>query len=250
MLKLFTPRDHSTQTPGHHVNADGGTRLSVKAINWALELPIPPTPKLIMVVLSDYADENGYSFPGMDKIARRASISERTAIRYLNELEEKGLLTRERRTIETGHRTSNGYRLNAGAKVTDWHLDNVTDEADKVTAVASTEEPPVEPPVTATARKRATPLPMGMTWSNAHSMKAAAKGVDVEVEFGKFQDYHLARGSTFVDWDRAFHTWLNNARPEIGRGSQEPVMRPSRDQEIRAVLQGSLGLDEQKEIAR
>ena len=57
-------------------------------------------------------------------------------------------------------------------------------------------------------------MPVGMTWDNGHSLKALARGVDVEVEFAKFTDFHLSKGSRFVDWSRAFHTWLNNARPE------------------------------------
>lgn len=86
-------------------------------------------------------------------------------------------------------------------------------------------------------------MPSDLSWNNAHSVKASAKGVDVDVEFAKFVDYHLARGSKFVDWDRAFHTWLNNARPEVARGSQGPV-RKSRDEEIQDVLNDSLGLDQ------
>lgn len=31
-------------------------------------------------------------------------------------------------------------------------------------------------------------------------------------EFEAFRDYHLARGSVFKDWDRAFYSWLRNAK--------------------------------------
>jgi hypothetical protein len=99
-------------------------------------------------------------------------------------------------------------------------------------------------------------MPADLAWSNAHSLKASAKGVDVQVEFEKFRDYHLAKGSKFVDWDRAFHTWLNNARPDPGPGrvgtwGGGPAPRPSRDAEIRDFLGGSLGLDNMRgEIER
>lgn len=58
-----------------------------------------------------------------------------------------------------------------------------------------------------------TQWPPGFAPNNAHCLKAVARGVDVDEEFRKFMDYHLARASKFADWDRAFHTWLNNARP-------------------------------------
>lgn len=225
--------------------------MSIKAINWALELTIPPTPKLVLVVLADYADDRGYSFPGIDTIARRSSVSERTVIRVLNDLEENGYVSRERRVLESGKRTSNGYLLHPErSQVTDRH---VTSETDKVPTVSPTEEPSVEPPVT--AQKRATQMPTGMTWTNAHSLKATAKGVNVEVEFEKFTNYHLSKGSKFVDWDRAFHYWLGNAKPDNGpasRGIQggPRAPRPSRDEEIKEFLGGSLGLDNMGEIGR
>jgi hypothetical protein len=36
-------------------------------------------------------------------------------------------------------------------------------------------------------------------------------GLDLSSELEAFHDYHLARGSTFKDWDAAFRTWCRNA---------------------------------------
>ncbi len=41
--------------------------------------------------------------------------------------------------------------------------------------------------------------------------KAAAMHVQVAIELELFRDHHTAKGSTFVDWDAAFRTWLGNA---------------------------------------
>ncbi len=83
---------------------------------------------------------------------------------------------------------------------------------------------------TTTGATRQKQWPGGFAPDNSHCLKALARGVDVDVEFLKFQDYHLARGSKFVDWGRAFHTWLNNARPEPGAGGarQRPGTAPPR----------------------
>lgn len=36
-------------------------------------------------------------------------------------------------------------------------------------------------------------------------------GLDVEAEWGKFRDHHLAKGSRFVDWHRAWRKWCRTA---------------------------------------
>ena len=226
--------------------------MSVRAINWAFEQVVPPTQKVILLALADWADGDGVAYPGQKSLAAKTSIPERTLRRALDELEEAGYIERRRRSLDNGNRTSDEYRLLAvvpAAKMADSQA--AKSLGYKRPTVAGTGEPSVEPPEQH-SRARAKQMPLGFTWNNAHSLKASAKGVDVEVEFAKFQDYHLARGSTFVDWDRAFHTWLNNARPEPGLGGQRADTggprppRPSRDQEIQAVLQGSLGLDDAK----
>lgn len=222
--------------------------MSIRAINWALELPIPPTPKLVLVVIADYADDKGYAFPGVETIARRASISERTLTRVLADLEANGFIERERRHLANGNRTSDGYHLlPEGTTRQNGGLTSRQMEGAKPPTVAATGEPSVEPSVTPKGG-RATQWPGNLTWTNAHSLKATARGVDVEVEFEKFRDYHLAKGSKFVDWDRAFHTWLNNSRPEPGMGQRAVTSRPSRDEEIKQFMSGSLGLDEMKGI--
>lgn len=190
-------------------------------MTWVFDLELPPTPKLILLVLADHADDQGFCFPSTATIARRASVSERTLSRVLSKLEDQGYIARSRRHLANGNRTSDGYLLTPD-QATDWQLDQPPSVQDQPPTVASTGEPSVEPPVTTTARTRATQMPPGMAWSNAHSVKAMGRGVDVDVEFAKFTDYHLSRASTFVDWDRAFHSWLNNARPEPGAGRQRP----------------------------
>jgi hypothetical protein len=87
---------------------------------------------------------------------------------------------------------------------------------------------------------RKTRMPDDLTWNTAHSVKAMARHVDVEVEFEKFQNHHLAVGNTFADWDRAFHNWLDRARPEPGPGrvaTHRPGPRTPTDrmQEILAI---------------
>jgi hypothetical protein len=64
---------------------------------------------------------------------------------------------------------------------------------------------PAKPP-----RKRQ--LPDDWSPNAAHRTKASDAGLDVADEADQFTNHHEAKGSTFVDWDKAFHTWLGNAR--------------------------------------
>ena len=44
-----------------------------------------------------------------------------------------------------------------------------------------------------------------------HEAKARELGLDVTAEAEAFRDFHEAKGSTMLVWDKAFFTWLRNA---------------------------------------
>jgi hypothetical protein len=44
------------------------------------------------------------------------------------------------------------------------------------------------------------------TWAEANG----ADNLDLERETAQFLDHHAAKGSTFVDWTRAWQTWIRN----------------------------------------
>jgi hypothetical protein len=69
----------------------------------------------------------------------------------------------------------------------------------------------LEPSFTKTARKTAAPDTFPIT----PSMRSWAKGnggeaLDLDRETQQFLDYHAARGTKFVKWDRAWQTWIRN----------------------------------------
>ena len=68
--------------------------------------------KLIFVVLAaHYNHANGRCDPSLARLVKVSGLSHRTVVRRLESLERKGFIGRERRTDETGRRTSNGYIL-------------------------------------------------------------------------------------------------------------------------------------------
>jgi hypothetical protein len=59
--------------------------------------------------------------------------------------------------------------------------------------------------------RRASSLPSGWTPNDKHREIARERGVDLDAEVEQFCDFHLAKGSTFKDWDASFRTWLRNS---------------------------------------
>jgi hypothetical protein len=56
---------------------------------------------------------------------------------------------------------------------------------------------------------------------------AAEKGVNIETELLNFRDYHMARGTTLIDWGSAFRVWIRNARTNpISKGSRTEPQTP------------------------
>lgn len=62
---------------------------------------------------------------------------------------------------------------------------------------------------------RRTRLPLDFTLTPLRREYARSKGLlAVEPEFEKFTNYHRAKGSTMLDWEAAWRTWVGNA---VGR---------------------------------
>lgn len=66
--------------------------------------------------------------------------------------------------------------------------------------------------------KRASQLPDDWKPNDTHHELADTEHVDLDRELAKFIDHHLAKGSTFKDWDRAFANWIRRAN-EFGATS-------------------------------
>lgn len=82
-------------------------------------------------------------------------------------------------------------------------------------------------------KRKAVALPDGWVPSQKNIADAYNRGfsdADIRSEAEAFRDYHLARGTTFKDWNAAWRTWLGNARkfakarPAGGRGGHDALM--------------------------
>lgn len=82
-------------------------------------------------------------------------------------------------------------------------------------------------------KRRSMALPDGWVPSQKNIEDAYTRGfTDAEIrsEAEAFRDYHIARGTTFKDWNAAWRTWLGNARkfakarPAGNRGGHDALM--------------------------
>ena len=85
--------------------------MSFRAGTWAYEQDVTTVPKFILVMLAQDADEFGYCFLSLKRLAKLCAISKPTVMKYIKELEGAGLIGIERRTLENGSVTSNRYHL-------------------------------------------------------------------------------------------------------------------------------------------
>jgi len=120
-------------------------------MTWVLDQRFEPTDLAVMMILANWANDDGYCWPGQTKILSKIDMSKRTLIRRLADLEERGFITRERRHRQGGQRTSDAYtilmteqdahlREGQGA-----NLSPVTGGIDQVPTVAPTRDTSDEP---------------------------------------------------------------------------------------------------------
>ena len=60
--------------------------MSIRLMTLAWELPVPPTKKLVLLAMCDWANDFGYCFPSVATVARRTCISKRQCQRIMGEL--------------------------------------------------------------------------------------------------------------------------------------------------------------------
>lgn len=139
-------------------------------------------------------------------------------------------LTREAMLAESAHQK----RVDAGRKGGVAGKPRKTKKTDASNAKAKPKQPEPEPDIEDTnvssSKKRKTRIAEDAVISDAMERAATKRGhssQEAEAQFQKFKNDALAKGKTFVDWDRAFVTWLDSPyfRPAIiigGRHEERP----------------------------
>ena len=161
----------------------------------AMKLEIPdPYAKWLLLCLADYANEETRScFPSVKTLSKRTSISESTLYVKLNWLEKHGYISR----ISGTHNKSNIYTVNLG----------VLRESEGVLRQTDTN---LSSNLSKTNRRRKS---LNDGWKPSSkclsNLKEKYGEIDYDNETDKFINYHLAKGSVFVD--PTYLNWIRNA---------------------------------------
>jgi len=85
--------------------------MSFQAMAWAVSQKLPTKEKFVLIMMANYADEDGKCWPSMNRLCEDTGMKKDSVIRAIKALEEIGLAEVERRKIE-GVNLPNIYHLN------------------------------------------------------------------------------------------------------------------------------------------
>ena len=190
--------------------------------HWIIKHDISDRALRLYSVLAGFADsETNQAFPGRTRLSKELRCSLKSVDRAVGELEAIGAVRKKQR-VKDGHYQSSLYtvvRIDPASRVTRPHVtDDATprqDRRDPVSPVThitrTTELEPLkqEPLSKRTTKKTADDYEPSDRITE--SFEDQYPGLILEDELEKFRDHHMATGSDFKDWDRAFRKWLRNA---------------------------------------
>ena len=68
--------------------------MSIRLMSAAWDLDLPQTEKMVLLALCDHANDDGFCWPSMGRLARRCGVSDRTIRNAMNRLEDQKIVKR------------------------------------------------------------------------------------------------------------------------------------------------------------
>lgn len=199
---------------------------------------LKPAAKIVLYWLADHHNETtGQCFPSIKRLVDLCEMDRATVIRHINNLVEMGLVNRIERTRDNGSQTSNAYEL---------MLKNATPPVAKCDPTplqnCDPHNPVINNPVNInlfgaeaakpSKQKKAIALPENWVPSDKNTADAQERGFtmqEIDHEADQFRNYHIAKGTTYKNWDAAWRTWLGNARKFAGRNTKQALSDTERN---------------------
>jgi hypothetical protein len=202
---------------------------------WVLDADISDRAVRVYGILARYADSDTLqAFPSRETLAKRAKCHWRSVDRALDELIAIGAIVKQHRKSDKTYQ-SNLYTLRRVPSVlsggTDTTVSRVltsqsggTDTGGNLTR--TTELEPKELYKRPTTADDYQPSPELL-----ETLSGKYEGLNLQVELEKFRDHHVAKGSKFKVWDRAFQRWVGQAW-EWSPAAKEVRARQSVEEEL------------------
>lgn len=222
------------------------TSIPNNAIQAVGALDVSATAFVVYCALRTYLHSHTACWPGRDRVCHDFDIPVRTFQRGLATLQDAGMIEVTKNTyLRRGVKiTRNVYRFpdvanwhKAGAKLAlgsseNWHSGNTKigtrykgeeDAVEEETGEALFERSPVPAKRTAFA----TTVPKGFKLSPEMKAYAISKvpGLDVELEFESFINWHASKGTKHKDWPATWRTWI--LREAKGRAERPAAYVPT-----------------------
>lgn len=189
--------------------------MSLHAMSWAREVmpempeSIKAGPRLLLLLMADYANEQGVCWPSVRRLADEMACSMRTVQRAIEALVEHGVMTVVARKTPAGRQTSNFYRLAMG---NDQQQPQAADEPspaelEALMAGSDEEEVPAEPatapaqaehPIFANAAQQAD---NGQPQATAGTRQVPMT-LDWQPDATHWQTETMRRGDPSLTWDQ------------------------------------------------
>ena len=203
--------------------------MSFQAMAWAVALELPSREKFVLLMLSNFADENGMAWPSLATLCKITGMSRHTVIEAIKKLEKESYIKAIRQNFQ-GLNLPNRYQLQIAPVVQNKHHP-VVQEVHHPSA-PNAPEPIIEPildiiddkpTVYIDSKTRATRLPSDWQPSQSDLKFASERGIGPE-EVSAFRDYWLAKpkDNTKLDWSATWRNWCRRAKPQSTR-TPEPL---------------------------
>lgn len=199
--------------------------MSVRVMTAVWALTLPDSEKIVLLALADSANDEGHCWPGMKSLTAKCSKSERTIQGAIQKLVDEGHLTR-REVPGKGCNYTVHPRSDCGtAEIAPPQGLPAPPQRLRPTPAATAGKPSKNhqepsPP------KIAHELPIGWGPSEFSEGSESRKVVDgwppgeLAVQLEMFKAQHGKKGDKFLDWQKAWSTWVLNTR-KFGIGSHE-----------------------------
>jgi hypothetical protein len=206
--------------------------MSHWASAWAYEQPIKLSGrKFILVALANFADAEGFCFPGQDTLADMTGQDVRSVQRHLTALEKDGYIARKHRH-KGARRTSDGYTLLADrplkpnttncrvANTTNCHQDKLSPELLDHKVDPSVLKPPVSPK--RSHQTKPPPEPKIPCPENILELDSELRGTyeanGRDLDAISLKWFHYFSGQTknklrtLDEWSHCFHYWMQDEK--------------------------------------
>ena len=86
--------------------------MSIKYSRIAWEIPLRHNQKIVLLALSDFANDEGVCWPSLETLSKRCGLVKSSLMKHLKLLETQGFVSRKKRNKTSGFSDSNLYHLN------------------------------------------------------------------------------------------------------------------------------------------